>query len=74
MCNSFSYFCNRDCEYYPCHDLSDINCLFCYCPLYRIDCGGNYSILSNGVKDCSGCTYPHERDNYYEVIKRAAKG
>ncbi|MBQ3009245.1 MAG: metal-binding protein, partial [Oscillospiraceae bacterium] len=35
MKNSFRFFENRDCEYYPCHKTDHpLNCLFCYCPLY----------------------------------------
>ena len=33
----YAYFCNRECEYFPCHkgaDPENFNCLFCYCPLY----------------------------------------
>ena len=70
--NSSCFFENKKCEYYPCHkNLQNINCLFCFCPLYKIDnCGGNYIILSNGVKDCSRCVYPHIPENYYHVIER----
>ena len=64
---SESRFCgfvqNRACEYFPCHKTNDpdhFNCLFCYCPLYRMeDCGGNPKYLPNGIKDCSACTVPH---------------
>ena len=39
----YTWFQNRDCEYFPCHDdvrEEEFNCLFCYCPLYRSkDCG-----------------------------------
>lgn len=39
MCkNSYKFFENKECEYYPCHkDMESINCLFCYCPLYHLD-------------------------------------
>ena len=68
-----SYFLNRECEYYPCHDLSEekFSCLFCYCPLYDMeDCGGTYFISDKGTKNCKDCTFPHERDNYGLVIKK----
>lgn len=59
----YSFMQNRACEYFPCHKTNDpghFNCLFCYCPLYRIkDCGGNPTYLANGVKDCTNCTVPH---------------
>ena len=68
-----SYFLNKECEYYPCHDLSEekFSCLFCYCPLYDMeDCGGTYYISERGTKNCKDCTFPHERDNYGLVIKK----
>jgi Zn-finger protein len=69
---SYKFFENKDCEFYPCHKgMKEINCLFCYCPLYRAeDCGGNCKILENGVKDCSSCTFPHIRENYEKVIEK----
>lgn len=61
---------NKDCEYYPCHQLATMNCLFCYCPLYHIqDCGGSPKVLDNGTKDCSACKVPHSPIGYDFVIK-----
>ena len=56
-------------EYYPCHPVpegTEFNCLFCYCPLYMLGrkCGGNFTYLESGVKDCSKCLVPHRRENY----------
>lgn len=73
--NSFRYFANRECEFFPCHEGADsdnFNCLFCYCPLYALGrgCGGDFSYLANGVKDCSRCLYPHLRENYSAVTAR----
>ena len=72
---NYSYFSHRTCEYFPCHAAADpenFNCLFCYCPLYVLGsaCGGNYRILENGVKDCSDCLFPHQRENYESITKR----
>ena len=44
--NSFAFFQNRDCAFFPCHETErpdQFNCLFCYCPLYALGrgCGGN---------------------------------
>jgi Zn-finger protein len=64
---SCKYFTNRDCEYYPCHGIDGQNCLFCFCPLYRLDCGGNFSMIGK-VKDCSACTLVHEAGGYDYVI------
>lgn len=70
-----TYFSHRECEHFPCHvgaDADDFNCLFCYCPLYVLGdrCGGDFVMLENGVKDCSGCLFPHKRENYDAIIGR----
>ena len=74
MKNSFSYFRNEQCEYFPCHKLNDgeFNCLFCYCPLYALGdkCGGNFTFLENGVKDCSNCTIPHTKGGYEHISSK----
>ena len=72
--NSASFFANKDCKYYPCHKCDeDMNCLFCYCPLYgRDDCPGDYRIIERDgkhIKDCSDCMWPHMAKNYPEMIK-----
>ena len=71
----FSFFSNRACEYFPCHEGTDpenFNCLFCYCPLYFLGdrCGGNFQYTEKGVKDCSNCRIPHRRENYGYIIKK----
>ena len=70
--NSSRYFSNTSCEYYPCHagaNPENFNCLFCFCPLYGLtDCGGNYTTLPNGLKDCTWCLRPHE--DYDGIIQR----
>lgn len=72
---SSSFFQNRDCEYFPCHETArpdDFNCLFCYCPLYALGrrCAGNFIYNSKGIKDCSACRIPHERKNYRYILSR----
>ncbi len=76
---SSRFFENRDCEYYPCHEgLEELNCLFCYCPLYaRESCPGSPSYKERGggrVKDCSGCAFPHSPGNYEAVLERLRQG
>lgn len=71
----FSFFCNRACEYFPCHTTGhpeEFNCLFCYCPLYVLgkDCGGNFQFTKDGIKDCSSCLLPHRKENYGYVTAR----
>ena len=64
---SYKYFENTACEYFPCHKTNkeEFNCLFCFCPLYPFkNCGGNYIILENGLKDCSDCVIPHKDYEY----------
>lgn len=71
----FSFFCNRSCEYYPCHQVPEgepFNCLFCYCPLYALGrkCGGNFHYGEGGIKDCSQCLIPHKKENYGYITGR----
>ena len=66
---NYKFFTHRECEFFPCHEGADpenFNCLFCYCPLYALgtECGGNYTIMENGIKDCSKCMIPHGRKSY----------
>jgi Zn-finger protein len=72
MKNSYRFFQNKECEYFPCHPTSDpdkFSCLMCYCPLYTIDnCGGNCSYTEQGIKDCTNCLVPH--NNYDYVLKK----
>ena len=71
----YSFFQNRECEYFPCHKVADpetFNCLFCYCPLYALGrkCGGNFRYNEKEFKDCTNCCFPHRKDNYEKVIGR----
>ena len=66
---------NRKCEFFPCHKgmkEDDFSCLFCYCPLYALgdQCGGNFTYLENGIKDCSRCLIPHRRENYDRIMEK----
>ena len=66
---------NRKCEFFPCHKGikdGDFNCLFCYCPLYALGdkCGGNFTYLENGIKDCSNCLVPHRKENYEKIMEK----
>lgn len=74
--NSYRFFQNRECEFFPCHKVqgeNDFNCLFCYCPLYLDDnCIGSpkYIITGRGqrIKDCSSCLVVHRPEMYDKVI------
>lgn len=72
---NYDFFQNKECEYFPCHACADqesFSCLFCYCPLYALGdkCGGNFTYLENGIKDCSGCLKPHRRENYPRIMEK----
>lgn len=79
MENSWKFFENRDCRYFPCHSgLTDFNCLFCYCPLYLADpCPGTPKTLKRKdgsvVRDCTYCVWPHRPENYGAVVKALAE-
>ena len=63
MENSYRFFENRDCAYFPCHKgLEHFNCLFCY-------------IEMNGkrVKDCTDCIFPHRPENYDNIMALLAE-
>lgn len=69
----YTWFQNRACEYFPCHNdvaQEEFNCLFCYCPLYRApQCGGAF-VTVNGVKDCSYCLLPHNKESFAYIAAK----
>lgn len=75
----YRFFNHAACEFYPCHDMppEDLNCLFCFCPLYALGpaCGGAYRYVGEhrDIKDCSACTLPHRRENYDYLMSRYAE-
>jgi len=74
MENSSRFFANTACEYYPCHKgAEEMNCLFCYCPLYTLErCPGQCEYAEvNGqkLKICTDCTFPHRPENYDVIIR-----
>ena len=72
MKNTYKFFKNINCKYYPCHkDIKEINCLFCYCPLYFIkECGGNFKLDKNGYKNCTDCNLPHIPEKGYKYVNK----
>ena len=66
---SYRFFQNKECEYFPCKSTEDdLNCLFCFCPIYHVDCKGNYTYTDKGIKDCSNCVIPHGIRGYEIVV------
>lgn len=62
---SYSFFSNYLCKFYPCHNVNQNNCLFCYCPLFFNCNERNYE-----GKKCEECYYPHMRSNYNKIIRK----
>ena len=74
MRDSSSFFQNRACEHFPCHEgvaPEEFNCLFCYCPLYALGdtCGGAFRYSASGVKVCTDCTLLHVGDAGAAIVK-----
>lgn len=74
MEQSYCFFENKSCKYFPCHErLADLNCLFCYCPLYHLkNCPGNPRYIEAGgkrIRECTDCTFPHRPENYDKIIR-----
>ncbi len=72
---NYDFFQNKKCEYFPCHQGADpekFSCMFCYCPLYALGerCGGNFTYIEGGIKDCSNCLFPHRRENYTKMMEK----
>lgn len=72
--NSYRFFENRDCRYFPCHQgVRHLNCLFCFCPLYLMEgCPGNPAYIEKDgrkIKDCTNCTFPHQPEHYDRIIR-----
>ena len=79
MDNSDRFFANRSCRFYPCHEgIEELNCLFCYCPLYHMeDCPGDPVFKETGggrLKVCTDCTFPHRAGNYDAVTEILRRG
>lgn len=62
-----------------CHNIENLNCFFCYCPEYNRSLeeggckinspSGKYIKTTNGkIWDCSGCTFPHEKENVIKLL------
>jgi len=77
--NNHKFFNNPDCKYFPCHkgegSARELNCLFCFCPLYPMgeECGGKFVWNDKGVKCCEGCYFPHEPENYDKMMSKLKK-
>ena len=72
----YSFMQHTACEFFPCHKTEhpeDFNCLFCYCPMYRLahSPGNPRKFEKNGrrIKDCSGCTFPHDPEHYDTIMQ-----
>ena len=75
MKNSYKFFCNKECEFFPCHKSNlgdDFNCLFCYCPyFFEKECPGTPTYKDKGdyrIKVCTDCIYPHVPSSYDQIM------
>lgn len=78
MENSYRFFENRECKYFPCHKgVKEFNCLFCYCPLYHMECPGAPEYRQKDkrtIKVCTRCNFPHKAENYDKIMEILRKG
>ena len=75
MSDNYKFFNHKECEFFPCHKSNnpdEFNCLFCYCPLYTLgkNCGGNFKYTDKGIKNCSDCLLPHNKNNYDYIMSK----
>ena len=57
----YAYFCNRECEYFPCHkgaDPENFNCLFCYCPLYVFAAAESLPTFPTDTRTAAAVCFP----------------
>ena len=87
MENSYRFFANKACRFYPCHKgIEELNCLFCFCPLYFLEhCPGSPEWIEvpsgkgkqackeagNEAEPCEQASEADERDK--EVCTRRIK-
>ena len=67
MSDNYKFFNHKECEFFD-----EFNCLFCYCPLYTLgkNCGGNFKYTDKGIKNCSDCLLPHNKNNYNYIMSK----
>ncbi len=64
-----------------CHDISEMNCFFCYCPEYdnskieggcKINSKNGKWFFADGKKiwDCGDCEYPHKEEIVRKYLRR----
>lgn len=65
--NSYKFFANRSCKFFPCHKgLYDLNCIWCYCPIFQYR---ETNAICQVCGPCEQCTFPHRPKNYDKMIK-----
>ena len=65
---------NKECEYFPCHNIDNLQCDFCYCPLYPCyDKRVRGKIIKNDkgedIWDCKDCVILHKKQNVNLIIE-----
>jgi threonine-phosphate decarboxylase len=69
---------DRNCKYYPCHDLNELDCTFCFCPFYPCcdtRTGGEMVTTKNGGKvwGCKNCTWIHKPEVARKILNEILK-
>ncbi len=69
---------DRNCKYYPCHDLNEIDCTFCFCPFYPCGdarTGGEIVTAKNGEKvwGCKNCAWIHNPKVAGKILDEISK-
>ncbi|MDR0911240.1 MAG: cobalt-precorrin-3B C(17)-methyltransferase [Methanobrevibacter sp.] len=64
---------NKTCQYYPCHDMNNQQCDFCFCPFYPCadgSTGGKWikNSKNESIWSCEDCSWVHE-ENTVKCIK-----
>lgn len=60
MKNSYKFFENLGCKYYPCHSgikKGEFNCLYCFCPIFVV-------CKRHSKSGCEFCKVPHDKGSY----------
>jgi Zn-finger protein len=66
----------KKCKSSPCHKhMSEhFDCMLCYCPLYEVDCAGNYKLVGDHlIKDCTDCVRPHTPAGKRYIVRKLQK-
>jgi Zn-finger protein len=67
--NSYKFFQNKSCRFYPCHKgiaKREFSCSFCFCPIFP---QREVNAVCLVCGPCEKCTFPHKAKNYKKIIE-----